>query len=106
MSYKMTAYMLGKQVVIKKDYILLSVSKNNIRHCASYSCDDKNLEQITSIATGEVFYTLRSFVESILGFNTTNEWEDCCYYDDYNSDWYPMKLLIAPYDLYIYNIEY
>lgn len=88
--------MFGNSAIIKKNYILLGVFKNNQYHCGTYTRDDNDLEQITSILTGEIFYSLRSFVESILGFNTTYEWMNCYYYDDVNSNWYPMELLLSP----------
>jgi hypothetical protein len=87
--------MLGNRSIIKKNYILLGVYKNNKYYCGSYTRDDKDLEQITNISTGEVFHSLRNFVESILGFNTTYEWMNCYYYDDYTSKWYPMELLLS-----------
>jgi len=92
--------MLGKSVIMNHSYLLISVEKNGIRYCASYSKDDEK-ETITSINTGEVFYTLKSFVESILGFSSTYEWSDCYYYDEYNSQWLIMLSLLPDSDLYI-----
>ena len=96
----MLYYMLGKSVIMDKPYLLISVKKNGIRYCGSYS-KNEDQETITSILTGEVFYNLRSFVESILGLTTTYEWCDCYYYDEYHNQWLIMLSLLPDSDLYL-----
>jgi len=79
--------MFGKNINIDKSYLLLSVHKRGVEYCGSYYSDNNGTETITSINTGEVFYNLKNFVESIYGFDTEDEWRDCRYFNEDKSSW-------------------
>ncbi len=49
--------MFGKSMIKKKNYLLLSVRKNNIQYCGIYSFDGTD-EIITTITSGDIFYNL------------------------------------------------
>lgn len=83
--------MFGKPLIKNKKHCLLAVYKNNIYYCASYDKDD--YEVITSINTGEKFYCLKSFVQSIIGLKSRNEWNECLYYSTNKKKWRPVKYL-------------
>ena len=86
--------MFGKQVIKNKKHRLLAVYKNNIYYCASYNKDSNYCEFITSINTGERFYSLKSFTKSILGLKSVNEWDECLYYSYDKKKWRAVKYLI------------
>ena len=73
--------MFGKQLIKIKKNRLLAVCKNGVYYCASYDKDDDYYEVITSINTGEKFYSLQSFVHSIIGMRSVNEFNECLYYN-------------------------
>lgn len=84
--------MFGKSFIKDKKYCLLAVFKNGVYHCASYN-KDINCEVITSIDTGEKFYSLDSFVKSIIGLKSVNEWNECLYYNNSKNRWRSVKYL-------------
>ena len=86
--------MFGKSVIKDRKYYLLAVYKNEIYNCASYNKDDEYCEIITSINTGEKFYSLKSFVDSILGLRSVNEWDECLYYSKNKNRWRSLKYLL------------
>jgi hypothetical protein len=86
--------MFGKPFIKDRKYCLLAVFKNNIYHCASYNKDDDYCEVITSINTGEKFYSIKGFVESILGMKSVNEWDECLYYNSNKNRWRSIKYLL------------
>ena len=86
--------MFGKELIKNKKHRLLAVYKNDIYYCASYNNDDDYCEIITSINTGEKFYSLQSFVHSIIGLKSINEWNECLYYSSYNKRWRSIKYLL------------
>jgi len=76
------------------NYLLLSVYKNGVINCATYYRTIDNKETITSMNSGEVFYDLKSFVLSVLGYEfNNNEYEDCNYYDEEDNQWLPLSLI-------------
>lgn len=86
--------MFGKSLIKnKKYYITLAVYKNGIYYTASYNKDRDYNEVITSINTGEKFYCLKSFVQSIIGLKSRNEWNECLYYSTNKKKWRPVKYL-------------
>jgi hypothetical protein len=84
--------MFGKSLIRNKKHCLLAVRKNNIYYCASYDNDDY-CEVITSINTGEKFYSLASFVQSIIGPKPVNEFSECLYYSSKKNKWRQVKYL-------------
>lgn len=84
--------MFGKSLIKNKNHRLLDVCKNNIYYCASYDKDD-DYEIITSINTGEKFYSLAGFVQSIIGLKSVNEFTECLYYSSDKKKWRPVKYL-------------
>lgn len=87
--------MFGFDTIEKKNYLLLGVYKCNVIYTGVYSYDkDTNKESIVSINSGETFYDLKSFVFSILGLNSTLEWYECYYYDEYQSNWISLSTLL------------
>jgi hypothetical protein len=90
--------MFGKSLIKNKKHRLLAVRKNNIYYCASYDMDnDDYCEVITSINTGEKFYSLASFVQSIIGLKSVNEFNECLYYSNNKKKWRPVKYLFMKY---------
>ena len=79
----------GREVSEPFPYLLLSVSHNNIKYCGCYYKGDDG-EYITSILTGEKFYSLSEFVLSIKGLEMVNEWKCCSYYDEPSDNWIPL----------------
>jgi hypothetical protein len=86
--------MFGKELIKNKKHRLLAVYKNDIYYCASYNNDDDYCEIITSINTGEKFYSLQSFVHSIIGLKSINEWDECLYYSSSKNRWRSVKYLL------------
>jgi len=89
--------MLEYNTIDNNNYLLLGIYKNNIINCATYYHSQyDNIETITSINSGEVFYNIKSFVSSILNDNeiNNNEYELCNYYNEYDNEWIPLSLLI------------
>jgi hypothetical protein len=84
--------MFGKVTMKHKNYILVAVKKNDIMYCGSY--DNHKKETITSLTTGEVFYDIKDFVNSILQEKTENEWKDCLYYNETKKRWRSVKYLL------------
>lgn len=81
--HKMTSgYFFGKKIKDYKPYLLLGVYYHDIFHCGSYYCDSNGRESITAINSGEVFYSLREFVVSIIGLHSTDEWMECSIFDE------------------------
>ena len=93
-SANMVQYMLGRQVVNKKSYVLIGVRKDNVYHTAIYTDSNGEQEKITSIRTGEVFTDLRKFVESVRGCECYYEWSDCHYYEIETNEWFPLSYLL------------
>ena len=85
--------MFGKTAIKSKKYHLLSVRKNDICYCGIYSNNGIE-ETITSINTGDIFYNLEEFVNSILETKTENEWNDCQYYNESKKRWRAVKYLL------------
>ena len=85
--------MFGKQLIKIKKNRLLAVRKNGVYYCASYDKDDDYYEVITSINTGEKFYSLQSFVHSIIGMKSVNEFNECLYYNSNKKKWRQVKYL-------------
>jgi hypothetical protein len=75
-----------------KNYLLVAVRKNDILYTGSYTNSSKSL--ITSLNTGEVYYNLKDFVNSILEEETKNEWKDCLYYNETKKRWRSVKYLL------------
>ncbi len=88
-----TLKMFGMKVMKNKSYILVAVQKNGIMYCGSYD-NHKTKETITSLNTGEVFYDIKDFVNSILQEKTENEWKDCLYYNETKKRWRSVKYLL------------
>lgn len=86
--------MFNKPFIKDKKYCLLAVFKNDMYHCASYNKDSEYNEVITSINTGEKFYSLQSFVQSILGLKSVNEFKECLYYNSSKKRWRSIKYLL------------
>ena len=85
--------MFGKHLIKNKNHRLLAFYKNEVYHCASYDKVSDYCEIITSINTGEQFYTLKSFTQSIIGLKSVNEWNECLYYSSEKKKWRPVKYL-------------
>jgi hypothetical protein len=87
--------MFGRKTIENKNYYLLSVYKNGVLYCSSYNRDSiSGSETITSINTGEVFYSLKEFTQSILGFNSTLEWYECCFFNEDRGTWLQLNFLV------------
>lgn len=83
--------MFGKSMIKKKNYLLLSVRKNNIQYCGIYNFDGTD-EIITTITNGDIFYNLEDFVNSIS--KSDNHWKDCLYYNEVKKRWRSVKYLL------------
>lgn len=88
--------MFGKTFIKDKKYLLLSINKNDIYYCAVYSKNSKysKNETITSVNTGEIFYNLKDYVNSILETKSKNEWKDCLYYNENKKRWRSIKYIL------------
>jgi|688.fasta_scaffold2198282_1 hypothetical protein len=86
--------MFGKPFIKNRNYCLLAVRKNNILHCASYDKDDDNNEVITSINTGEKYYSLSCFVRSVIGLKSINEFKECLYYNHNKKRWRSIRYIL------------
>lgn len=98
--------MFGVQITESHTYLLVGVFKRGVIYSASYSnaLDDENREYITCHSTGDTFYSIRSFTQSILGLGADNgddEWIQCLYYDEDAKMWFPLFYLLPQKDSYI-----
>ena len=85
--------MFGKHLIKNRKHRLLAVYKNEVYHCASYDKVSDYCEIITSINTGEQFYTLKSFTQSLSGLKSVNDWNECLYYSNEKKKWRPVRYL-------------
>jgi hypothetical protein len=85
--------MFGKHLIKNRKHRLLAVYKDDVYYCASYDKVSDYCEIITSINTGEQFYTLKSFTQSIIGLKSVNEWQECLYYSSDKKKWRPVRYL-------------
>jgi len=72
-------YMFGHAVNDFEAYRLLAVCNYEDTHCGAYNSID-GLETITSLQTGEVFYSVKDFVFSVIGMHSTDEWLECIFF--------------------------
>jgi hypothetical protein len=96
-------YMFGVLIYDYKPYRLLGVYKYGDFHPAVYNRTEEGVETITSISTGEVFYTIIEFTRSVYGLAAENEWSDCLYLEEdidnddecskINNNWCPLFCL-------------
>lgn len=86
--------MFGKSLIKDKKYITLAVRKNDILHCGIYTKYLGNFEMITSIETGEIFDSIKSFVVSIIGLYSKNEYKECLYYNETKKRWRSVKYIL------------
>lgn len=87
--------MFGRNTIERKNYHLLSVYKDGNLYCGSYNYNEvSDIETITSINSGEVFYNLKDFTKSILGNKSSLEWYECCFYNEDNGTWNQLNHLI------------
>jgi len=77
-----SGYFFGRKIKDYNSYLLLGVYYLDVFHCGSYCCDSNGIETITAISSGEVFYSLKEFVVSILGMRSTDEWMECSIFDE------------------------
>lgn len=77
-----SGYFFGKKINGYNSYLLLGVYYIDSYYCGSYHCDSNGIETITAINSGEVFYSLKEFVGSILGMRSTDEWMECSIFDE------------------------
>lgn len=76
--------------MFENKYILLGVKKGETIYCGTY-----NDNKVLSLNTGEIFYSIKDFVEIILGLNFRNELEQCFYYDDIENNWKSISSIIV-----------
>ncbi len=88
----MSHMFFNKEVSEDYSYLLLSVYHKNCDICGSYYKGEDG-QYITSILTGEKFYTLREFVFSIKGLDMGDEWNDCFFYREDVNGWVPLSLI-------------
>lgn len=74
-------------------YLLLGIYVNGEFHTASYN-KNSNEEFITSISTGECFYSLTDYVASFRGMNSFEELYEVIFYDEEQQNWFPTKFLL------------
>lgn len=86
--------MFGKSLIKDKKYLILAIRKNNILHCGVYTKSHDNFEIITSIETGEIFDSIKSFVISVIGLYTKNEYKECLYYNETKNRWRSIKYIM------------
>lgn len=85
----MSHMFFNKEVSKDYSYLLLSAYNNSRDNCGSYYKGEEG-EYITSILTGEKFYSVRDFVLSVKGYGIFDEITDCFFYDEEISNWVPI----------------
>lgn len=85
--------MFGKRMFDEMNYRLVGVYKYGVVHCGSYVKTEDD-ESITSLETGEKFYSTQEFVNSILGLAAQNELYELISYDEETKSWVPLFALI------------
>jgi len=78
--------LFNREVSEDCSYLLLGVYYEDRYYCGSYYKNEDG-EFITCILTGDKFYSLRDFVESIHGHEVFDEWYECAFYDEDLCDW-------------------
>jgi hypothetical protein len=73
-------------------YLLVSVYHKDCDNCGTYYKGEDG-EYITSILTGEKFYSLYDFVFSIKGLGTDDEWSSSFFYNEECGEWIPLMYL-------------
>jgi len=101
--------MFGVSTTENHSYLLLGVYKRGIIYTASYfNSPDDNIEYISCITTGDIFYSIQSFIDSILGLGSNNssndEWINCQFYDEDANTWFPLFYLLPEKNSYINHI--
>ena len=81
--------MFGKKMMEDLNYRLVGVWKYDTLHCGIYSKSDTE-ESITSVETGEQFYSTRDFVANFYGLNTGDDLYECVVYDEESKTWNPL----------------
>lgn len=86
----MSCTFFSKEISQNYSYLLLNVCHNNKNYCGTYY---KGLdgEYITSILTGEKFYSLEKFISSVK--EGKDDWHYCNYYDEEIDCWFPLEYL-------------
>lgn len=78
------------------NYCLVCVNINGITHCASYNksdCDGR--EVITSILSGEKFYSIDDFMRSHYGLRSYDILYDFIIYYDECEMWMPLLMFVV-----------
>ena len=88
MSYKLFNINVSKDYT----YLLLSVYHKDYYICGSYYKGEEGCF-ITSILSGEKFYSLYEFVLSIKGLDMDNELSNCLFYNEVIKEWVPIIYL-------------
>lgn len=86
--------MFGRTMDQDLSYRLVAVYNYGIMYCGSYNKTEEGDESITSIATGEKFYSIQDFIWSIKGLGSDSELLDLMIYDESSSEWYPLYMFI------------
>jgi len=74
-------------------YLLLCIYDKGEYKTASYNKGTDG-EYITSIITGERFYSLYDYIISIKGMNYFDEMYSVIFFDEDRKDWFPVKFLL------------
>ncbi len=83
----------NKEVSKYYSYILLSVYHKGRDNCGVYNKDENGKEYITSILTGEKFYSIKDFVIDIKGYEMIDELYECFFYDEEINKWIPIEFI-------------
>lgn len=98
--------MFGVTTTENHNYLLLGIHKRGVIYPASYfNSPHENKEYISCLTTGDIFYSIKDFIISILGLNSFNynndEWIQCQFFDEDSHSWFPLFYLLHEKNSYI-----
>jgi hypothetical protein len=100
--------MFGVATTESHSYLLVGIYKRGVIYPASYFNAPDDNEYISCLTTGDIFYSLQEFINSILGLDAPNcgsdEWSICQFYDEEAKSWFPLFYLLPEKNSYIHHI--
>lgn len=85
--------MFGYDIINPSNYHLIGCYKYGVIYTGSYT-KIGDCEKITSINTGEVFYSIKEYIDSIYGLRMENELFTFLIYNEITNAWLPLYAVI------------
>lgn len=85
--------MFSYKIYNESNYHLVGTYKNEVIHCGIYN-KINNIETITSINSGVIYYRINEFLEEIHGMGTTTPLTSFMIYDENTSRWSPLTMIL------------